>query len=63
MAINTDKWITQLAFAKEQGVAVQNVHNWVKRGNLKWQRLPGSKIILVDKDSLSINNQHHKRTK
>jgi len=59
--VNTLLWITQKALADEMGIPVQNVHNWVRRGKIQYQKLPGSKIILVNKDTVSIDTQHHKR--
>lgn len=59
--IDTSIWITQQAFADELGVPVQNVHNWVQRGKIEWQKLPGSRIKLVNKTTLSINDLHYKR--
>lgn len=61
--VNTQIWVTQQALADTLGVKVQNVHNWVRRGKIDWQKLPGSKIVLVNKDTISIDNQHHKRRK
>ena len=48
-------WVTQQAFAdilsKKEGktVPVQRVHNWVQRDKIDWQRLPGSRIKLVNR--------------
>lgn len=54
-------WVTQLALADELGVSVQNVHNWVRRGKIEWKKLPGSRIRLVNKHTISVDPQHHKR--
>ena len=59
--IDTSVWITQKALADQLNVNVQNVHNWVRRGKIDYQRLPGSKIILVNKNTISVDNQHYKR--
>ena len=61
--IDTSIWITQKALADQLGIAVQNVHNWVRRDKITYQKLPGSKIILVNKETISVDNQHHKRRK
>lgn len=58
--IDTDTWITQQALADQLGIKVQNVHNWVRRKKISFQKLPGSKIILVNRNTISIDNQHHK---
>lgn len=63
-AIDTTKWVTQQTLADELKVKVQNVHNWVGRGKIQskeYEFLPGQKIILVDKTTLSINDLHYKR--
>lgn len=52
--IDTSVWITQQALANELGIAVQNVHNWVQRDKIKWQKLPGSKIVLVNKYTITV---------
>lgn len=59
--LDLTRWITQQAYADELNVNVQNIHNWVRRGKIDWQFLPGSRIKLVDKTSLNINENHYKR--
>lgn len=58
--LDTSIWITQKALADELGIPVQNVHNWVRRKKIEHQKLPGSKIIVVNRNTISIDNQHHK---
>lgn len=58
--LDLNTWITQQALADELGFSVQRIHNWVQRNKIEWQRLPNSKIILVNKKSISIDNHHHK---
>lgn len=53
--IDTSIWITQQALANELEVSIQRVHNWVRRGKINIQKLPGSKIVLVNKHSLTIS--------
>ncbi len=59
-SINTSVWITQQALADQLGVKVQNVHNWVQRSKIDWQYLPGSRIKLVNQNTIRINSNHHK---
>jgi predicted site-specific integrase-resolvase len=59
--IDTTIWVTQQALADKLGVAVQNVHNWVQRGKIEWQYLPGSTTILVNKNTIKVSDLHHKR--
>lgn len=62
-------WITQQALAdtlsEKMGrkVAVQNIHNWVQRGKIEWQYLPGSTIKLVNKNTITVSDSHYKRMK
>lgn len=58
--IDTSIWVTQQALANDLKISVQAVHNWVNRDKIDWQKLPGSKIILVNKNTISIDTQHHK---
>jgi predicted site-specific integrase-resolvase len=59
--LDLNTWITQQALADQLGVRVQNVHNWVRRGKIDFQKLPGSKIILVNKNSVVLDDMHYKR--
>lgn len=61
--INIKKWVTQQALADELGVGVNTVNNWISRGKIKWMFLPGSSLILVKKDTISVNPKHHKSRK
>jgi predicted site-specific integrase-resolvase len=47
--IDTTVWVTQQALAAELGVTVQCIHNWIGRGKIKDKRIPGSRLVLVDK--------------
>jgi len=49
--IDTTKWITQQALANELGVTVQCVHNWIKRDKIESMKIPGSRLVLVNKDT------------
>lgn len=49
--IDTTKWLTQQALANELGVTVQCVHNWIKRNKIESMTIPGSRLVLVDKES------------
>jgi hypothetical protein len=60
MNLDTTIWVTQQALADERGIKVQNVHNWVQRNKIKWITLPGSTTKLVNKNTISIDTQHHK---
>jgi hypothetical protein len=59
--IDLNIWVTQQALADELGVPIQNVHNWVQRNKIEWQYLPNSKIKVVNRYSISIDYNHHKR--
>ncbi len=64
--IDLNIWVTQQAFADimsaklGKDITIQRVNNWVKRGKIDKTTLPGSSIILVNKDSLTIDFKHHK---
>lgn len=49
--IDTAKWITQQALANELGVTVQCVHNWIKRKRIDSMIIPGSRLVLVNRDT------------
>lgn len=55
--IDLSIWVTQQALADELDVAVQNVHNWIRRGKVDWQYLPGSRIKLVNKNTVSVSGK------
>lgn len=62
--IDFNIWVSQQALADQLGVKVQNVHNWVQRGKIETMEheyLPGIKIILVNKESISVDNQRFGR--
>lgn len=59
--IDLSIWVTQQALANQLGVKVQNVHNWVRRGKIQSQKLPGSRIPLVNKNTITVNDLHYKR--
>lgn len=62
--IDPSIWVTQQTLADELGVKVQNVHNWVQRkkiNTLVHEFFPGIKIILVDRTSISVDNQSRGR--
>jgi hypothetical protein len=54
------EWITQQALADELNKKIQVIHNWVQRNKIDWAYLPGSKIKLVNKRSITVNFDHHK---
>lgn len=49
--IDTTKWITQQALASERGVTVQCVHNWIKRHKIESMKIPGSRLVLVNRET------------
>lgn len=49
--IDTTKWITQQALASERGVTVQCVHNWIKRNKIESMKIPGSRLVLVNRET------------
>lgn len=53
-------WITQKALADELGRSIYVVHNWVQRGKIDWGYLPGSTMKLVNKNTITVNFDHHK---
>jgi hypothetical protein len=53
-------WVTQKALADELNRTVHVVHNWVQRGKIEWGFLPGSTLKLVNKNTVSVNFNHHK---
>ena len=53
-------WVTQKALADELNRTVHVVHNWVQRGKIEWGFLPGSTLKLVNKNTVSVNFDHHK---
>lgn len=53
-------WVTQKALADELNKTIHVIHNWVQRGKIQWGYLPGSTIKLVNKNTISINFDHHK---
>jgi len=60
-SLNLNIWVTQQALADELDISVQTVHNWVQRNKIEWQLLPGSTTKVINKFSLQINENHHKR--
>lgn len=60
--LDLNVWITQQALANELGhKSVHQVHNWVQRNKIEWKSLPGSRIKLVNKHTISVNDLHYKR--
>jgi len=62
--IDLTVWVSQTVLAKELGVKVQNVHNWINRKkieSIEYEFLPGQIIILVNKNTISVNDLHYKR--
>ena len=53
-------WVTQKALADELGKTIYVIHNWVQRDKIEWAYLPGSTIKLVNKNTVSVNFNHHK---
>lgn len=53
-------WVTQKALADELNKTIHVIHNWVQRGKIQWGYLPGSTTKLVNKNTISINFEHHK---
>lgn len=49
--IDTNIWVTQQALASELGVTVQCIHNWIKRQKIEFMKIPGSRLVLVDRTS------------
>ena len=47
--IDTLKWVTQQSLASELGVTVQCIHNWIKRNKIESMKIPGSRLVLVNK--------------
>ena len=47
--IDVSRWITQQALASELGVTVQCIHNWIKRNKIESMKIPGSRLVLVDR--------------
>jgi hypothetical protein len=58
--LDTNVWVTQQALADERNIPVQNVHNWVRRGKIDFKKLPGSRIRLVNKNTITVDPEHHK---
>lgn len=49
--IDTSIWITQQSLANELGVTVQCVHNWIQRKRIESMNIPGSRLVLVNRDT------------
>jgi len=56
--IDVSKWITQQALASELGVTVQCIHNWIKRNKIESMKIPGSRLVLVDKTTAPTPKQN-----
>lgn len=53
--INLNIWVTQAQFATDNGYSVQQVNNWIRRGNIKAKKFPEmNNMVLVDKTSLKV---------
>lgn len=62
--IDTSVWLTQKELANRLNVKIQNVHNWVQRGKietLEYEFIPGQKIVLVNKNTINVDNQRFGR--
>lgn len=58
--VDLSVWVTQKALADELNKTIHVIHNWVQRDKIQWGYLPGSSIKLVNKNTISINFDHHK---
>lgn len=52
--IDVNKWVTQQALANELGVTVQCIHNWIKREKIDSMKIPGSRLVLVNRQTAPI---------
>lgn len=52
--IDTNIWVTQQALAYELDVTVQCVHNWIKRKRIDAMKIPGSRLVLVNRETAPI---------
>lgn len=57
--IDTSKWITQQALASELGVTVQCIHNWIKRKKIDYMKIPGSRLVLVNRVNAPVPKIKH----
>lgn len=53
-------WVTQQDLAKERGVTVQCVNNWIRRHQVGSKKVGNSRLILVDRTSVTVGNQSKK---
>ncbi len=53
-----ENWVTQQALANELNVSVQVVHNWVQRGKITAKKIEGSRLVLVDKTSVTVKQRN-----
>lgn len=51
--IDLNIWVTQQSLATELDVTVQCVHNWIKRNRIQSKKITGSRLVLVDKTSIT----------
>lgn len=61
--IDTSIWITQQSLAAELGVTVQCIHNWIVRDKIEYKVIPGSRLILVNKNTAPIPGKRKTETK
>ncbi len=54
--IDTTIWITQQALANELQCSVQRVHNWIKRNKVQSKKIEGSRLVLVDRTSVILED-------
>jgi predicted site-specific integrase-resolvase len=54
--LDLTKWVTQHELAKREGVSIQAVQNWIRRGQIDTITLPGN-TTLVNKDTLTIDTK------
>lgn len=60
--IDTNVWVTQASLAKELGVKVQCIHNWIGRGKINAKKIEGSRLVLVDKTSANTTDLRKNKT-
>lgn len=56
--VDTDVWVTQSDLALELGIDIQVISNWVRRKNIKSQKIFGK--TLVDKTSINVREYNQK---
>lgn len=51
-APTTRRWLSQAEAAEYLGVTDRTVRNYIRSGALKGRRLPGSRLIRIDRDEI-----------